>query len=272
MKAEPLKEALDRFSQLEDIERRRETASEFMKNSLAVAARTGEAKLEELCASTEVREPILEFARSYERDREDLAFLKSQQDLVDAEDLESKTRQLDERSSDPRLRFAARFLGYSSLNNASDETVETTEPERSDNEPPMDLTFFERPPEVVAEDMKGLTISVKGNSAVITETFPQDEKYNEKWASDPIFGDNRVDVMVSKYRGHKILYIKAGDANHSLDCVRINGIEIDGKKIKSANQICEALGLDEEVVGDLRFDGKKIKIVNLKPLKNKKTS
>lgn len=255
----PIDEAISRFTQLEDIERRQTEGTQLNRELFETARKNAEAILSSLCDQPEVHNVLEAENRIYQDASEELSFLKDT-GLIEGELLAQKEKELEELSSLPRIRLARRYLGSVSISGATDQE---SAPKLTDDS----LEFFKRPPEVVANELVGKALVVKGKTCVIEKTMAQDENYNAKWAKDPIFGKDRVDVMVSPTQGNYLMYLRAGDDEHTLACVRIVGVTLDGELYSKPSRVCAALGLDEKLVGSIEMDGNIIKIVGLKPAK-----
>ena len=119
--------------------------------------------------------------------------------------------------------------------------------------------LLDRTPHQVAPDLIGKTIEVNGKQAVITKALPRTESDNAIWLKRrPLFATKPVDVYVAPYRGSFMLFLRTGKKN---TCVRIDSVEMDGKKFVNPGQVCKALGLTEEDTGSVKLIGNTLVLV-----------
>jgi hypothetical protein len=118
--------------------------------------------------------------------------------------------------------------------------------------------FFDDTPENVAERLRGARLRVGRIQATILDVLPQTEKDNDQWLDRrPLFRTGPIDAYVAPYRGHHMLFLRTGATN---TCVRIDKISIRGEVASNPNQVCKALGIENERSGWVSYDGRVIQI------------
>lgn len=237
---------LQRFEQLEAIESRAATAHSDLQDAFEEARKLSEAHVGELCSDPAVY-PLLREARAeHDKLQADASFLGGIALLDNAKQTEI-SRTAESATQSPLTRIALRFL--------EEEPVIELDGDRG-------IEFFKRPPEVVAEELIGKQLSVNNVVLTITDAMPQDAKYNEKWADDPIFKKvDRADAMVGFSRGY-ILYLRAGDDKNTLNCVRITAANNQNgrSKYKKASEVTKALKLMRRQTAAITYDGQTISL------------
>ena len=246
---------VERFRTLTDYEARLESGevSELTRDLFVTAVRGLHDQLE-----IDVQSPAFQEVATLDHQRvaEELDVLETT-GVVDTETIQQRRSYIYDLGT-----LSARFLGTPSIESTVTSTERNTEA--------VDLnSLLEQSAEEVAANLLGKAIRVgNGQKAIITKTFAQDASYNKEWADDPVFGENRVDAQFISFRGNRALYVRAGDSNDNLQCVRITGIELDGVKHNSGKRVCEALGITEDCTASLQLEGtednKSLRIVKIK--------
>lgn len=113
--------------------------------------------------------------------------------------------------------------------------------------------FFNRPVEDVARELTGKILRIDGKVAVIRKVLARTAEDNRRWIrSKPLFGKDPVEAYVSSFRGSHLLFLRTGPRN---TCIRIEAVELAGRKISRPGRVCKELGINSERSGDVLFDG-----------------
>lgn len=238
---------IERYEQLEGIELRASTAHPDLRDAFDDACKLSEAHVDELCNDPAIYPLLREAREEYDKLQADVSFLGGIA-LLDSDKQTEISRKAEDAAQSPLTRIALRFL----------EEAPITLEQNDDR----GIEFFKRPPEVVATQLIGKQLRVNNVVLTITDTLPQDAKYNEKWADDPIFRKvDRADAMVGFSRGH-ILYLRAGDDKNPLNCVRITAaMNRNGRSnYTKAREVTKALKLMRRQTATITYDGQTISL------------
>lgn len=253
-----MSEALGRLDELEEIERRLTDASVITADLFLTAHRSTIDSLIALCAMPVLQEELqAEFSKS-DKDLGDLQFLLDKIGVEPDMIAERIQRLKADRLQDPKFRLAQRFIGSLSLNGTEIMSLSN----RAWTE-----AFLSRPPEELADDLLGRELYVNDKKATITGTQSLDGETNQNWLKRPVYGKYRSDIYVANFRGNFLLFIRAGDSEHTDCSVRIVGVSHDGVNYDKSSMVSRVLGLNEEQIGNLKLDGEILKIADLRPRK-----
>ena len=115
--------------------------------------------------------------------------------------------------------------------------------------------FFDRSLREVAADLVGKYLRISEVTCTILQVLSRTAKDNAQWLkSKPLFKGNRpdpVDVYVSSFRGHHLLFLRTGEAD---TCVRIESVHMNGRVVSGPGKVGSALGLSKEATGDAAYD------------------
>jgi hypothetical protein len=109
--------------------------------------------------------------------------------------------------------------------------------------------FFNRNPDLVAEDLLERELQVGSFKLTITGVLPEHREDNVRWEDRPLFTDPDVSAYVNPgYRGSHLMFLRTQPST----CVRIfSGITRSGEVLNNGGQVCRALGLDRERLGSV---------------------
>lgn len=275
---EKFDEALSVFKQLERTEERLVLHSNdklgqgIAFDLLTQSKTTAENRLLELGQTPEVQSWVEGVFFVIDRDRLDIAFL-SESPETKIEAIEDLQRQLEEKEDSPEARLAGWYAGRLALKLLNELPTDETEGENGSEDvgrvEDKTLTdeFLKQPLDKLKMEIVGMGICV-GNSgtATIRSVQAQDEGYNQNFSDSPIFGTNRCDAMILPSRGHNLLYIRAGKPE-DLSCIRINAVDFGTRKIEGAGKVTKELGLGKNQVADVVLEGKTLRIVRVRDIK-----
>lgn len=145
----------------------------------------------------------------------------------------------------------------------SPQPTDTTEP--IDDPKAAADSFLSRGPDKVSADLFGKYLSVGNKSVVITDVVPQHPAINQRYLKRPIFGHDRNDAFVSSYRGHSLLFFRAGDSDHTDCCVYVKGVSYNGTEYPTPSKVGQILELPADTVGDLELKDDTFVLKNIRP-------
>lgn len=131
--------------------------------------------------------------------------------------------------------------------------------------------FFDRAPNLVANDLIGKRIQIGELSIIIDNVIPKESQANKRWRSAPLFCDNPVDAYATRYRGVALLlFLRTERGPDEVGtCVRIEAGHTDsGRNLTTPTAVSTALGIGERiptnigsVIGDVTYKEGVISII-----------
>ena len=116
-----------------------------------------------------------------------------------------------------------------------------------------EVDFFNRDPQVVAEDLIDRELWSGNHRVVVTAALPQARRDNATWIDRrPLFTDPDVSAYVAPYRASNLLFVRTEPGT----CVRIDGVTTrSGEELTRPGQVTRELGLTSERLGFAALQG-----------------